>query len=309
MAEILNICVMLGGPSFEREVSLKSGAAVVEALRYLGHRVIELDPVDGKFQLSSEVDVVFLALHGAFGEDGTVQKELDELGVPYTGCSAEVSRLAFNKIHTKRICEQHGLITAKDQIIKDTNAEIPIGLSFPLVLKPTMQGSSIGLEFVETASAWSKALYNAMKFGGPVLVEEKIVGREITVGVLGGESLPLVEIIPKKGDYDYSNKYTAGATDYICPAQFSESVTCRIKTAAERALMVLGGGNCARVDFIVREDGEPILLEVNTLPGMTSTSLLPRAAQAAGLSFIELCQRLVDLALEPVKQLTQTEPI
>ena len=309
MIENLNVCVMLGGPSCERDVSLKSGAAVVEALRYLGHRVIELDPVDGKFQLSSAVDVVFLALHGAFGEDGTVQKELDELGVPYTGCSAEVSRLAFNKIHTKRMCEKHGLITAKDQIIKDADAGIPIGLSLPLVLKPTMQGSSIGLEFVETATTWSNALYNAMEFGGPVLVEEKIVGREITVGILGGESLPLVEIIPKEGGYDYTNKYTSGATDYICPAQFTESETRRIKSAAERSLMALGGGNCARVDFIVREDGEPVLLEVNTLPGMTSTSLLPRAAQEAGLNFNELCQRLVDLALEPVKQLAQTEPI
>tara|TARA_B100000579_G_C22768834_1_gene822928 strand:- start:14 stop:943 length:930 start_codon:yes stop_codon:yes gene_type:complete len=309
MADILNICVMLGGPSSERDVSLKSGAAVVEALRHLGHQVIELDPVDGKFQLSSNVDVVFLALHGSFGEDGTVQKELDELGVPYTGCSAEVSRLAFNKIFTKRICEKHGLVTAKDQVIKDADAAIPIGLSLPLVLKPIMQGSSIGLEFVETASDWSNALFNAMKFGGPVLVEEKIVGREITVGILGGESLPLVEIIPKEGDYDYTNKYTAGATNYICPAQFKESVTRRIKSVAEQSLIALGGGNCARVDFIVREDGEPVLLEVNTLPGMTATSLLPRAAQEAGMNFIELCQRLVDLALDPVKQLTQTKPI
>ena len=300
---------MLGGSSCERDVSLRSGAAVAEALRYLGYQVVELDPVDGKFELSSDIDLVFLALHGTFGEDGTVQNELDHLGVPYTGCSAEVSRLAFNKINTKRICEEHGLITAKYKVIKDADSKLPIGLSLPLVLKPTMQGSSIGLEFVETACAWPNALRNAMKYGGPVMVEEKVVGREITVGILGGESLPIVEIIPKQGDYDYTNKYTAGATDYVCPAQFNESLTRRIKTAAESSFMALGGGDCARVDFIVRDDGEPVLLEVNTLPGMTSTSLLPRAAEEAGLNFFELCQRLVELALKPVNQLTQTESI
>ena len=300
---------MLGGSSCERDVSLRSGTAVAEALRYLGYQVVELDPVDGKFELSSDIDLVFLALHGTFGEDGTVQNELDHLGVPYTGCSAEVSRLAFNKIHTKRICEKHGLTTAKDKVIKDADSKLPIGLSLPLVLKPTMQGSSIGLEFVETACAWPNALHNAMKYGGPVMVEEKVVGREITVGILGGESLPIVEIIPKQGDYDYANKYTAGATDYVCPAQFNESLTRRIKSVAELSLMALGGGDCARVDFIVRDDGEPVLLEVNTLPGMTSTSLLPRAAEEAGLNFFELCQRLVELALKPVNQLTQKESI
>ena len=300
---------MLGGSSCERDVSLRSGTAVAEALRYLGYQVVELDPVDGKFKLSSDIDLVFLALHGTFGEDGTVQNELDHLGVPYTGCSAEVSRLAFNKIHTKRICEKHGLTTAKDKVIKDADSKLPIGLSLPLVLKPTMQGSSIGLEFVETACAWPNALHNAMKYGGPVMVEEKVVGREITVGILGGESLPIVEIIPKQGDYDYANKYTAGATDYVCPAQFNESLTRRIKSVAELSLMALGGGDCARVDFIVRDDGEPVLLEVNTLPGMTSTSLLPRAAEEAGLNFFELCQRLVELALKPVNQLTQKESI
>ena len=309
MSDALKICVMLGGSSCERDVSLRSGTAVAEALRYLGYQVVELDPVDGKFELSSDIDLVFLALHGTFGEDGTVQNELDHLGVPYTGCSAEVSRLAFNKINTKRICEKHGLITAKDKVIKDADSKLPIGLSLPLVLKPTMQGSSIGLEFVETACAWPNALRNAMKYGGPVMVEEKVVGREITVGILGGESLPIVEIIPKQGDYDYTNKYTAGATDYVCPAQFNESLTRRIKTAAESSLMALGGGDCARVDFIVRDDGEPVLLEVNTLPGMTSTSLLPRAAKEAGLNFFELCQRLVELALKPVNELTQTESI
>ena len=148
-----------------------------------------------------------------------------------------------------------------------------------------------------------------MAHGGPVLVEEKIVGREVTVGIVDGEALPVVEIRPKAGAYDYTNKYTTGATEYICPAKFDEATTLRIQTAAGQALTAVGGGSYARVDFIVRDCGEPVLLEVNTLPGMTETSLLPKAAKAAGMSFVELCQRLVDLALEPAGQMAQPEPI
>tara|TARA_Y100001968_G_scaffold117560_2_gene107034 strand:+ start:10966 stop:11895 length:930 start_codon:yes stop_codon:yes gene_type:complete len=309
MTEALDICVMLGGPSPEREVSLRSGAAVAESLREAGHRVVEVDPVDGTFQLPPNVDVVFLALHGTYGEDGTVQSELDALGTPYTGCSAEVSRLAFDKVQTKRVCAALGLATANDVVIEEDGAELPLGLTLPLVLKPVAQGSSIGLEFVDSASAWPSALAKAMAHGGPVLVEEKVVGREVTVGIVGGEPLPVVEIRPKTGAYDYTNKYTTGATEYICPAEFDEATTLRIQTAAGQALTAVGGGSYARVDFIVRDCGEPVLLEVNTLPGMTETSLLPKAAKAAGMSFVELCQRLVDLALEPAGQMAQPEPI
>ena len=154
MTEALDICVMLGGPSPEREVSLRSGAAVAESLREAGHRVVEVDPVDGTFQLPPNVDVVFLALHGTFGEDGTVQAELDALGTPYTGCSAEVSRLAFDKVQNKRVCAALGLATANDVVIEEDGAELPLGLTLPLVLKPVTQGSSIGLEFVDSAFAW-----------------------------------------------------------------------------------------------------------------------------------------------------------
>tara|TARA_Y100001934_G_C12371311_1_gene786474 strand:- start:2939 stop:3868 length:930 start_codon:yes stop_codon:yes gene_type:complete len=309
MVEPIDICVMLGGPSPEREVSLRSGAAVAGALREAGHRVVELDPADGSFQLPPNVDVVFLALHGTYGEDGTVQSELDALGVPYTGCSAAVSRLAFDKVQTKRTCAGHSLAMANDVVIEEQDAELPLGLKLPLVLKPATQGSSIGLEFVDTASAWPSGLAKALALGGPVLVEEKILGREVTAGVVGGEALPLVEIRPKTGAYDYKNKYTTGATEYICPAEFDEATTMRIQTAAGQALAAVGGGSYVRVDFIVRDSGEPVLLEINTLPGMTETSLLPKAAEAAGMSFTELCQRLVDLALEPAGQVAQPELI
>jgi len=298
MFEPLDICVMLGGPSGEREVSLQSGAAVADALRELGHRVTEIDPVDGEFRLPPKTDVVFLALHGTYGEDGTVQAKLDALGVPYTGCSEAVSRLAFDKVAAKRACAEQGLATAKDCVVDDPAAGLPDGLELPLVLKPVCQGSSIGLEFVESATAWPSGLAKSLEGGEQVLVEERIEGREVTVGIVGSQPLPVVEITPRRGAYDYANKYTAGATEYACPAPFDAEATHRIQHAGELALVAVGGGNCARVDFIVRPDGEPVFLEVNTLPGMTETSLLPKAAVASGTGFAELCQWLVELALE-----------
>ena len=298
MLEPFDICVMLGGPSGEREGSLQSGAAVADALRSLGHRVSEIDPVDGEFRLPPKTGVVFLALHGTYGEDGTVQAKLDALGVPYTGCSEAVSRLAFDKVAAKRACAREGLATANDCIVDDPGAGLPDAIELPLVLKPACQGSSIGLGFVDSAAAWPSGLAKALEGGGPVLVEERIEGREVTVGIVGGQLLPVVEITPKRGAYDYANKYTAGATEYACPAPFDAEITRRIQHAGERALAAVGGGNCARVDFIVRPDGEPVFLEVNTLPGMTETSLLPKAAAATGTGFAELCQWLVELAVE-----------
>ena len=298
MLEPLDICVMLGGPSGEREVSLQSGAAVADALRSLGHRVSEIDPVDGEFRLPPKTGVVFLALHGTYGEDGTVQAKLDALGVPYTGCSEAVSRLAFDKVAAKRACAREGLATANDCIVDDPGAGLPDAIELPLVLKPACQGSSIGLGFVDSAAAWPSGLAKALEGGGPVLVEERIEGREVTVGIVGGQPLPVVEITPKRGAYDYANKFTAGATEYACPSPFDAEITRRIQHAGERALAAVGGGNCARVDFIVRPDGEPVFLEVNTLPGMTETSLLPKAAAATGTGFAELCQWLVELAVE-----------
>ena len=216
MIEPLDICVMLGGPSEEREVSLQSGSAVADALRSLGHRVSEIDPVDGEFRLPPKTDVVFLALHGTYGEDGTVQAKLDALGVPYTGCSEAVSRLAFDKVAAKRACSRDGLATAKDCVVDALGAGLPDGLELPLVLKPVCQGSSIRLEFVDSRSAWPSGLAKSLEGGGRVLVEELIGGREVTVGVVGGQPLPVVEITPKCGAYDYANKYTTGATEYTC---------------------------------------------------------------------------------------------
>lgn len=304
MRERLTITVMLGGPSAEREVSLRSGAAVARALRSLGHTVHELDPKHGSWTLPAGTDVVFLALHGTYGEDGTVQQQLEALGVPYTGCDARASRIAFDKPLAKQRFLACGVPTAPYTVIDSPKASWPIGLDPPVVLKPARQGSSVGVQFVERVSDWPAALVEAFRYDRAVLVERKVSGREVTVGVLGDEPLPVVEVRPKSGRYDYLSKYTPGATEYLCPAPFDSETTGRIQAVGMAAFKAIGGRDYARVDMIVQPDGTPIVLEVNTLPGMTETSLLPKAAAAAGLSYSALCERMVELALARAKHVT-----
>jgi D-alanine-D-alanine ligase len=306
MTSKLRITVLLGGPSAEREVSLRSGAAVAAALRSLGHDVAEVDPRDGSFRLDLGTDVVFLALHGTYGEDGTVQSQLEALGVPYTGCGPEASRVAFDKVATKRCCLVDGVPTPRFEVLDSPDSPWPSGWVPPVVLKPVRQGSSVGLQFVDAAAQWSGALAEAFRHDTQVLMEERISGRETTVGILGGEPLPVVEVRPKEGAYDYANKYTSGRTEYFCPAPFDPAVTARIQEAALAAFRAVGGGDYARVDVMVDAASRPFVLEVNTLPGMTETSLLPKAAAAAGIGYGELCRRMVELALkrarEPVRR-------
>jgi D-alanine-D-alanine ligase len=298
MRERLKICVMLGGPSAEREVSLRSGAAAARALRSLGHEVFELDPKPGEWSLPDRTDVVFLALHGSYGEDGIVQGELEKLGIPYTGCDSESSRIAFDKVVTKERCLARGIPTARYAVVADANSPLPAGLKPPLVLKPVRQGSSVGLQFVNAASEWKEALSRSLPFDGEVLIEERVIGRETTVGILDGQALPVVEVRPKQGAYDYKNKYTSGATEYFCPAEFDQETTRRIQEAGLGAFNVVGARDYGRVDVMVAGVGDPVVLEVNTLPGLTETSLLPKAAAAAGMSYEQLCQTMIDLALK-----------
>jgi D-alanine-D-alanine ligase len=297
VSKSLHITVMLGGPSAEREVSLRTGMAVARALRSLRHCVHELDPKDPAWTLPEDTQVVFLALHGTYGEDGTVQRRLDELGIPYTGCDAESSRVAFDKRLTKEKCIAAGIPTARFAVIDSPSASWPMGWQPPVVLKPVRQGSSVGLQFVERVSDWNAALAETFRHDSQVLLEERIAGREVTVGILADRALPVVEVRPKTGAFDYHTKYTPGAADIFCPATFEEATTRRIQAAALGAFKAIGGRDYARVDVIVRPDGEPVVLEVNTLPGMTELSLLPKAAAAAGMDYAELCQRMVDLAL------------
>ncbi len=297
MTTPLHITVLRGGPSAEREVSLRSGAAVAQALRSLGHQVDEVDPIPGDLQIPAGTQVVFLALHGTYGEDGTVQSELEELGLPYTGCGVSASLYAFDKILTKRRCLKAGVPSARFERFIDASAPWPNGWKPPVVLKPTRQGSSVGLQFVDRIEDFPSALAESLGHGGEVLMEERIVGRETTVGILDGSPLPVVEVRPKSGSYDYANKYTAGRTEYFCPADFEAAVTAQIQQAALAAFHAVGGRDYARVDVMVQPDGLPVVLEVNTLPGMTETSLLPKAAAAAGIPFPQLCERMVQLAL------------
>ncbi len=298
MSRVLNITVLLGGPSAEREVSLRTGSAVAKALRSLGHLVNEVDPVPGNLALPAGTEVVFLALHGTYGEDGLVQRELDVLGVPYTGCDAVASRIAFDKVLTKLACCRDGVPTASFAVLHSVDSPWPASLSVPAIIKPVRQGSSVGLQFVDAKEQFSEALAASLKHDTEALMEERIVGRETTVAVLDGIAFPVVEIRPKQGSYDYENKYTAGATEYFCPADFSPEITLGIQRAALGAFKAVGARDYARVDVMVRPDGSPVVLEVNTLPGMTETSLLPKAAAAQGLTYGALCQRMVDLALK-----------
>jgi D-alanine-D-alanine ligase len=297
MTKSLNIVIMLGGPSAEREVSLRSGAAVAKALRSLGHNVTELDPKE-KWTLPPGTHAVYLALHGSYGEDGTVQAELDRLGVPYTGCDGESSRIAFDKVLTKQRCIEQGVPTPKFAVIRFEKDPWPAEMKLPCVLKPVHQGSSVGLYFIDRIDQFAPAVKDDLQYDTELLLEERIVGRETTVGILKDAPLPIVEVRPKLGSYDYKNKYTAGATEYLCPAPFDASTTKRIQDAGIAAFRAVGGRDYGRVDVMVRENGDPVVLEVNTLPGMTETSLLPKAAAAAGYSYTDLCQMQIELALQ-----------
>lgn len=297
MRRSLKIIVFSGGPSAEREVSLRSGKAVARALVSLGHQVSELDPQPGKWIIPNGIDVVFLALHGSYGEDGTLQKELESRGVPFTGSDSECSRIAFDKVLTKERMADAKVPTAKYAIINDAADPFPSRLTFPVVVKPVRQGSSVGLKFVDQLEQWQPAVNESLKFDSEVLVEERVIGRETTVAILDEEALPIVEVRPKQGSYDYQNKYTAGATEYFCPAPLDPATAARIQAAALSAYNVVGARDYARVDVMVTRENEPVVLEVNTLPGMTETSLFPKAAAAAGLSYEALCQRMVELAL------------
>jgi D-alanine-D-alanine ligase len=297
MKNRLHIVVMSGGPSAEREVSLRSAVAVTRALRAQGHQVTDLDPINDDWRLPEGADVVCIMLHGTYGEDGQVQAHLDRLGVPYTGTGSEASSLAFDKALAKECLNIAGLATPAWTVVDSPNAVLPAELKPPLVLKPVRQGSSVGLQFMESGDQLGEALIEVLKHDEQVLVEPKVIGREVTVAILDGQPLPVVEMCPKQGAYDYHNKYTAGATNYFCPAGFDVDTTKAIQSLGLAAYRALGVRDYGRVDIMVGVDGMPTVLEINTLPGMTETSLLPPAAAAAGIDFASLCRRIVELAM------------
>ena len=297
MVNQFQVTVLLGGRGAEREVSLRSGAAVARALRGLGHAVSEVDPAGESWELPTKTEVVFLALHGEYGEDGQVQSRLETLGVPYTGTNAVGSALAFDKVRSKELFQQHQITSPRGVLIDSPTSAPPGTIPAPWILKPAAQGSSVGLNRVEEEAGWNVALADSLRYGGAVLCEECIQGRELTVGVLDGAALPVVEVRPKAGGYNYENKYTPGATDYFCPADLPDEVAKHVQALGLRAFEAVGARDFGRVDVMLNAEFKPYVLEVNTLPGMTETSLLPKAAEVAGINFNALCQCMLELAL------------
>ncbi|HET7239053.1 MAG TPA: D-alanine--D-alanine ligase [Terrimicrobiaceae bacterium] len=289
------VAVLLGGPGSEREVSLRSGAAVARALRSLGARVEEVDVRDARFTLPTDVDLAYNMIHGTFGEDGQIQEILEERGVPYTGEGVTGSRVAFDKILSKTKFDEHGVPTGRWHVI--SSGESP-RFEVPFVVKAPCQGSSVGVHIIKDPASLPAALEDCFRFGDTVIVEEFFPGRELTVGILGDVALPIIEIVPREGFYDYQHKYTKGASEYFVPAAIGEEATRAVQDAALAAKRALELEIYSRVDVILASDGRLNVLEINTIPGMTETSLLPKAAAAAGLDFPTLCERIAALSLQ-----------
>jgi D-alanine-D-alanine ligase len=347
----MKVLLLAGGASNEREVSINSGAAVFDALQRLGHEVRAIDPAngqsllanDGKFitsknsslkkdvvdaktdvpalanALSSpalqKIDVVFVALHGGAGENGTIQCLLDLAGIPYTGSNMTASAIAMDKAIAKRLFASEKILTPDWELYRLSHGGINQELldavrrrfSFPIIVKPNDSGSTIGLSKVDNNAGLLPALEKAHKESSSILVEQYIPGRELTVAVLDGEALPVVEIKPQSGLYDYEAKYTKGKTEYIVPAEIDSDIAVAIQEAAVKAYRVIGASGLVRVDFILADSGELYCLEVNTVPGMTNLSLAPMAAKAKGVDFDELISRIIHSAVRRYKSRSGSE--
>ena len=289
------VAVLMGGPSTEREVSLRSGAAVAGGLRAAGIEAVEVDVRSEALDLPVGTEAVFIALHGRFGEDGGVQALLDARGIPYTGSGAEASRAAMDKAVTRARLQAAGLPVPPGVVLTRPAAAPP--LACPLIVKPLCQGSSLGCRVVTHPDAWPAAQEEAWRYDGAIVVERFIEGRELTVGILGDRALPAIEIRAPGDRYDYTAKYTAGRTAYLVPAPLDPATACEAGRLAGAVFRALGARGFGRVDFRMDRDGRLFVLELNTIPGFTETSLLPKAAAAAGLAFPELCVRILSHAL------------
>jgi D-alanine-D-alanine ligase len=299
------IAVFLGGVSSEREISLKSGEAVYNALKGLGLDVVKVDiKTTAKFEINrlldlERVDLVFIALHGEFGEDGKLQKILEELNMPYTGSDSVVSKLAMDKTAAKKMFANAGLDVPESLLISDYNQnsqkEIETKIGFPLMVKPSCCGSSIGLSLVRENSDLDEAVNLAKKFDNSVIIEKFIKGRELTVGILDNVGLPPIEIVTDEPFFNYEAKYKSQGTRYIVPAELDPQFLKKLKDCGVRAHTSLGCNSFSRVDMIL-SDNNIFILEVNTIPGLTERSLLPKAARCVGIDFPELCIRIIKSA-------------
>ena len=293
------VAVLMGGPGSERKVSLKSGEGVVDALRSIGAIVTPVDVAGADFIVPAGTRVAFNVVHGTFGEDGQIQRILETHGIPYTGEGVRGSELAIDKIASKKRFVERDVPTAKSEIIRDGARPT---LPMPLVIKAPKEGSSVGVFIVKTQAELEDALAQGWKFGSELLVEEFIAGRELTVGIVGDLALPVIEIRPKKDFYNFDNKYpflnpNAAGADHFCPAPLDATTTKLVQDTALAAHHALDLEVYSRVDILLTDANVPFVREVNTIPGMTPVSLLPEAASAMGLSYAELCRRIIELSL------------
>ncbi len=300
----LRILVLAGGPSAEREVSLNSGNAIAAGLKRRGHQVTvrDISPSD-LAALDGEYDVIFPALHGTFGEDGALQTILEQRNLRFVGCGSKASATAMDKWETKQLALRLGLTTAHAQVIDAKELakgepQIP-DFGLPLVVKPVDQGSSVATFLIKQPSEFAPAVAEVVRRFGRALVEQFVPGKEIAVGVVGGKPLPVIWIQPKRAFYDYAAKYQDTGTEYHFETGLAEAVVARLQRDSVRMFEALGCRHLSRVDWIVPPDGAPRLLEVNTLPGFTSHSLVPQASAKAGVAFDELVDRLARMGLEP----------
>ncbi|MBM3255597.1 MAG: D-alanine--D-alanine ligase [Candidatus Omnitrophica bacterium] len=302
------IGVLMGGPSMEREISLKSGHAVYEALVGMGVEAIlidiKTDGVEENIELlkSHKISCAFLALHGSFGEDGQIQEILENIKIPYTGSAARASRLAMDKVASRKIFSAAGLSVPDYEVLERDSFgpgwEYRSNLGLPLVVKPASNGSSIGLSIVDKKEEIKKAVQLALGFDERAILERYIPSRELTVGIVEEEALAVIEIIPKKRFFDYEAKYQIGMTEYVVPAELEEGISKKVQGVALKAHNLLGCFGCSRVDILLDERGIPFVLELNSIPGFTPTSLLPKSARVAGIDFVQLCLKLIQLAYE-----------
>lgn len=297
------IGILMGGISPERDVSLRSGKSIYNALNEIGYDSVAIDVGRdvGDTIKSERIEVAFIALHGGWGENGAIQGLLEIMGIPYTGSGILASALAMDKVSSRKILEQQGLKVPPYIVLnkKDTRPRTQDPrLKPPLVVKPSSEGSSIGVSVLHKIEELEEAVENAFIYGERVIVEDFIHGKEIHVGILGDKALGAIEVRPKQGFYSYEAKYTEGLTDYICPADLSDGEYNETLESALKAHIALGCGGATRVDLRVSREGIPYILEVNTLPGMTATSLLPKIAQRAGIGFNELVEKILELALK-----------
>lgn len=299
------IAVVMGGPSAEREVSLRTGKAISKALKDKGYKIVDIDLIPEKFseQLAkANVDIVFNAVHGLYGEDGKLQGYLDMLGIPYTGSMLEASAIAMNKHVTKQLLSlanipspQGVFIDKSDNI--DNCLDLINKLNLPIIVKPNSQGSTIGVTIVKKIEDIENALKLSFEYSNEVLIEEFIQGKEYTVAVMLDDKdikvFPAIEIVPHSGAYDYQSKYTLGATTYICPAQINKQLSEKLQDYSKKAFSLLKCQGVARVDYMIDDKENIFVLEINTVPGMTETSLVPKAALAQGIDFAQLCEKIL----------------